>query len=571
MSTGHMANHTSPTAVRLDWVGERDLAAGVREALIGPGAPFELVDDVVLGRPVRVFARRPASLPDVLAGAPADRPYLVFTEATLTYGEVASRAGAIAATLAAEHGVGPGDRVAVASANRLEYVLTYWAVLALGAVMVGLNGWWTGAELDYGVELSRPAVVLGDDERLARLAARSLAVPTRPLADLVEAAGRANGAGAGAGAGGLPAVEIAEDDPAVILFTSGTTGRPKGATLSHRNMVHVGQVNALTAAVRKAQLGVDPFLPTPGAHLVVGPLFHVSGINPLFGAPRLGNLVVFPPPGRWDERTHLELTARHGVQSWSAVPTNYWRLLQHPDLDTLDLSSLRAAASGGAVFPPALVRLFQEKLPQVSLSNGYGMTESFGLGTLANGPVVVEHPESVGDACPSAEVEVRGPDGTGLGEDEVGEIHLRHAGVFLGYWDDPEATAAAVDGDGWYRTGDFGRIAGGLLHMDSRMRDLIIRGGENIYPAEIENRLVEHPDIDDVAVIGVHHETLGHEVKAFVVPRSGVGLSAEDVRAWVAEALAAFKVPTHVEFRDSLPYTQNGKVKKHELEAGERA
>jgi acyl-CoA synthetase (AMP-forming)/AMP-acid ligase II len=552
----------------LDWVGDRDLPADVREALLGPGAPFELVDDVVLGRPVQVFARRPAHLLEVLVGAPADQPYLVFPEATLSYGEVVTRARAIAVTLAKEHGVSPGDRVAVASANRLEYVLTYWAVLALGAVMVGLNGWWTGAELDYGIELTRPTLVLGDDERLARLAERSSGrspVPTRTLADLVDASDTDDELPDVE----LPDVEIAEDDPAIILFTSGTTGRPKGATLSHRNLVHAGQVNALTAAVRKAQMGIDPFLPTPGAHLVVGPLFHVSGINPLFGAPRLGNVVVFPPPGRWDERTHLELTARHGVQSWSAVPTNYWRLLQHPDLDTFDLSGLRAAASGGAVFPPALVRLFQEKLPHVSLSNGYGMSESFGLGTLANGPVVVEHPESVGAACPSAEVEVRGPDGARLGEGEVGEIHLRHAAVFLGYWDNPEATAAAVDAEGGYRTGDFGRIEGGLLHMDSRMRDLIIRGGENIYPAEIENRLIEHPDIDDVAVIGVHHETLGHEVKAFVVRRPGARLSVEDVRAWAGEALAAFKVPAHVEFRDSLPYTQNGKVKKHELESEE--
>jgi acyl-CoA synthetase (AMP-forming)/AMP-acid ligase II len=549
----------------LDWVGDRDLPADVRDALLGPGAPFELVDGVVLGRPVQVFARRPAHLVEVLVGAPADQPYLVFPDATLTYGEVVARVGAIAVTLAKEHGVAAGDRVAVASANRLEYVLTYWAVLALGAVMVGLNGWWTGAELDYGIELSRPTLVLGDDERLARLAGRSLRVPTHELAELVDASG------ADAGLPDAARAEIAEDDPAVILFTSGTTGRPKGATLSHRNLVHAGQVNALTAAVRKAQMGVDPFLSTPGAHLVVGPLFHVSGINPLFGAPRLGNVVVFPPPGRWDERTHLDLTAHHGVQSWSAVPTNYWRLLQHPDLDSFDLSALRAAASGGAVFPPALVRLFQEKLPHVSLSNGYGMSESFGLGTLANGSVVVEHPESVGAACPSAEVEVRDPLGTRLGEGEVGEIHLRHAAVFLGYWDNPEATAEATDADGWYRTGDFGRIQGGLLHMDSRMRDLIIRGGENIYPAEIENHLIDHPDIDDVAVIGVHHETLGHEVKAFVVARAGATLSAADVRAWAAEALAAFKVPALVEFRDSLPYTQNGKVRKHELEREESA
>jgi acyl-CoA synthetase (AMP-forming)/AMP-acid ligase II len=205
-------------------------------------------------------------------------------------------------------------------------------------------------------------------------------------------------------------------------------------------------------------------------------------------------------------------------------------------------------------------------MPWVSLSNGYGMSETVGLGTLIGGPTMVAVPESVGAAQPGTLVEVRDPFGRPLPEGEVGEIHLRHASVFLGYWDDPDATADVLDGERWYRTGDFGRIAGGMLHLESRMRDMILRGGENIYPIEIENRLVEHPEIDDAAVVGVDHEELGQDVKAFVVTRPGSDLTPDAIRSWIAEALAAFKVPAHVELRDALPYNEAGKVLKHQLE-----
>jgi acyl-CoA synthetase (AMP-forming)/AMP-acid ligase II len=198
------------------------------------------------------------------------------------------------------------------------------------------------------------------------------------------------------------------------------------------------------------------------------------------------------------------------------------------------------------------------------------MSETVGLGTLIGGDVMIAMPDSVGPANAGVEVEIRDADGNVAREDEVGEIHMRTASVFIGYWDDPDATAAALDAHRWYRTGDFGRIANGFLYLESRMRDMILRGGENIYPLEIEHRLVEHPDIDDAAVIGVDHPELGQEVKAFVVCRDGTEVTAAEVRAWVAEALAPFKVPAHVELRATLPYTETGKLLKHELEREER-
>ena len=212
------------------------------------------------------------------------------------------------------------------------------------------------------------------------------------------------------------------------------------------------------------------------------------------------------------------------------------------------------------------MRVLNEKIPTANLSNGYGMSESMGAGTLLSGARYFTHRESVGAPYPTLEVQIRDEDRNVLPDGQVGEICLRGAVIFNGYWNDPEATAKVLDGERWYHTGDYGRIEDGVLWLESRMRDLIIRGGENIYPMEIEHRLVEHPDIADAAVIGVEHRTLGQEVKAVVVLQPNASLDEAGVQDWVAQGLARFKVPTYVEFRTELPYTQTGKVMKHLLE-----
>jgi acyl-CoA synthetase (AMP-forming)/AMP-acid ligase II len=555
--------------VTLRYSDDQRLTPEQRAALSGPGAPFETTTELVLGAPCEVFVQRPRSLVDVLCASAeqfGDRPYLVFTgrdgtDQSVAFAELPDRVGAMAALLRDEHGVGPGDRVAFASANGLGYAIAEWATASLGAIIVGLNGWWTGPELAYGVELSQPKVLFADEARAARMAEVGVTATPMPTVD---------GSSAPLPGPDEDGTDIDEDDPLMIMFTSGTTGRPKGATMTHRNMVHMGSALMYGRAVTMLLNDVPPPSPDapPPASICATPFFHISGTAPLFGTGgRFGSTLVFPPAGRWDPEVHLRLTADHRVNSWSGVPTQYWRMLEHPDFDSFDLSCLALVSSGGAPFPPELMRVLNEKIPTAALSNGYGMTESMGAGTLLSGARYHTHRESVGAPYPTLEIQVRDDDRNEVPDGEVGEICLHGAVIFKGYWDDDAATAKVLDAERWYHSGDYGRIEDGVLWLESRMRDLIIRGGENIYPMEIEHRLIEHPDIADAAVIGVEHRTLGQEVKAVVVLHDGAALDATAVQEWVAQGLAAFKVPAQVEFRDALPYTQTGKVMKHLLES----
>jgi len=553
--------------VTLCWPDRDRIPEPARTALIGPGAPFELVVEDVLGAPMEVFARRAPHLPALLSSAAerfAERPYVVFHDHTYTYGGIIEPVARAAAALRERYGIGPGDRVAISAANCAEWALTFWAVTCLGAITVAMNGWWTGAEMRYGLDLTTPKLLAGDRRRLGRLGEEAPGLPVltfeEDFGDLV----------ACHPAETLPEVPIDEDDPFLILFTSGTTGRPKGAVLSHRSNIHFILASLVGAPARAAVLGIPPAPAEPPRIINAAPMFHVGGLNcQLVMSTVTGATIIYPPPGRWREDVQLELTERHRATNWSMVPTQLWRLLQWPELDRYDLTSLRGVGGGSAVWPPELLRSLEQHLPWVrpGLSTGYGMTETNGLGTSLKSADSFEHPDSIGEACVATEVQVRDPaTGQALASGDVGEICLRTAAGFLGYWDNPTATTAALDADRWYRTGDFGRIENGFVHLEGRRRDLIIRGGENIYPVEIENRLLEHPDVDDVAVIGVPHPTLGQEVKAVVVARRGATLAPGEVQRFAGETLASFKVPTIVEARDVLPYNPAGKVMKHLLE-----
>ncbi|GAA2151821.1 class I adenylate-forming enzyme family protein [Actinomadura napierensis] len=563
-----------PTPLTLAWHGDELLDDGMRELLCGPGAMFERRVEDVLGVPAEVFAQRAPHVPALLAGAAEHTPdltYLAFADPSahaVTFAEAHRLAVAYARVLSARYGIAKGDRVAVSAPNGLEHVLLWWGTLSLGAVMVGLNGWWTPGELDHGIGLTGPSVLFGSGKPLVRLAETRAAADGVPVVSLDEL--HAAAAAQAEEPATSPGAVIDEDDPAAIMFTSGTTGRPKGATMSHRNFVHFGLFGGLGGAV-------DTLTGPPGrrqvpdgaqrASVFANPLFHISGACfALANAPLYGIKLVLPPPGRWDEEAALRLTHDHGLTQWTGVPTHFWRMLTHPRFAEYDTSRVTTIGSGGATFAPELLRLFEEKMPGVGITNGYGMTETTGTGTFLNGREMEGHPASVGAAAPTVRVQVRDEDGNPLPEGEVGRVHINGAGVFLGYWGDEKATAEALTPDRWYRSSDFGRIVDGVLYLESRMRDLIIRGGENVYPIEIEYRLVEHPDIADACVIGVPHTVLGQEVKAVVVPRDGARPTAQAVRDWVAAGLAPFKVPAHVEFRDALPYNETGKVIKRLLE-----
>jgi acyl-CoA synthetase (AMP-forming)/AMP-acid ligase II len=562
---GGLPTTAGPAVLR--WSGADQLPRPLRDQLFGAGAPFELTVEEVLGSPAEVFVQRPANLAALLdqcATRYPERVYLAFPEQTLTYREVARRVDQWAGMLATKYGVAAGDRVAIASANNLGYALALWAIARLGAISVGLNGWWSSAEFRFGIELTTPKLVLGDPPRLARLAEDGVdvGIPTLTFEDAE--------ADLGAGEEGrwpAPAtVSVSEDAPAIILFTSGTTGRPKAATLSHRNLLHFGQVNMLRGALGALMSGVTPDPSMQAATICNSPLFHVSGWVPLAGAAWTGAKLVFPPSGRWDPALHLKLSARHQVSSWSAVPTQLFALVHHPDLPSHDLVALRSVVSGGANMAPDLMATIHQQLPNVSIGTGYGMTETTGLGTGIAGPPYLANPTSVGGPIPTSEIRLRQPDGTPAVDGAIGEICLRSPSVFLGYWGDDASTNDVLDAERWYRTGDFGRIENGLVFLDGRGSDRIIRAGENISPLEIENRLVDHPGIDGAAVIGVDHPSLGQEVLALVVLGEGAALTEDEVRNWAAAELASFKVPRHVVFVDELPYTASGKVHRKELQ-----
>ncbi len=546
----------------LRWSPPAPFTREQQTALQGPQGAFEIVEEEVLGVHHEVFARRRPHLRALLAEGAArfgDRPYLVHADRTVSFAEAARLAASTAAALRQEHGIQRGDHVAIAAANRYEHVIAAWSVIILGAVVVELNGWWTGPELEHGIHLTEPKLLIGDALRLARLEGRVSDLPRR---DLDEACPSWF-----AGQSALPDSPIDEDDPFVILFTSGTTGRSKGAVLTHRNNLHWMQ----SIVLRGLATGRPP---AETCEIAALPLFHISGLNcQAISSVGTGTKIVYmPPPGKWAPEHQLSLTERHGVTTWRLVPTQAWRLLECADLGRYDLTSLRSIVGGGAVWAPELLEQLVSAFPQArsGLMVGLGMTETNGTGATAVMPGLLDKPGNLGGPPPAASLRV-----SALGTDqelpdgEIGEVQIRSASVFLGYHRDPEGTAAALDPEGWYRTGDLGFISDGVLFLQGRRVDLILRGGENIYPAEIEYRLHEHPDISDVVVVGVLDRVLGEEVKAVVVRQPGSSLDADGVRAWAAQALAPFKVPAQVEFRERLPRNAAGKVMKHLLETGE--
>ncbi|MBM3660796.1 MAG: acyl--CoA ligase [Actinobacteria bacterium] len=543
--------------------------AGI-DGLLAPGSPFELAEEDVLGATVTVFRNRFPHLRAQLAAAAArtpDAPYLVFPDRdlVLSFADVAASAARVARVLA-DHGVGPGDAVGFAAANVPAHAVAWWATVCSGAIVSSFNGWWTPAELDHGIALTEPKVIVADAPRMERL--HAVGVPDG-IVLLEDTALEPLLGPARAGDPELPDVAVDEDEPAIILFTSGTTGRPKGATVSHRQFVNAVQVVMLQGAMAMLLMPPPPDSadrPQPST-LCATPLFHVSGALPLASSAATGQKMVFSPPGKWDELTHLRLTQEHHVGAWSGVPTQFWRMLEHPRFEEFDVTSVANIGGGGAVFAPELFALAARRMPWARFGVGYGMSETLGSGSRLGGVTLDTHPASVGSVEPLCEIQIRDEGDQPLPDGEVGQICIRGACVFPGYWNDPAASAEALDADRWYRTGDFGRFDDGVLMLESRMRDLILRGGENVYPIEIENRLVEHPDIAQACVVGVPHHQLGQEVAAVVVLQPGAGLDADGVRAWVAETLAGYKVPTHVEFRADLPYNATGKVLKHEVEA----
>ncbi len=540
----------------------------VEKQLLSPGAPFELAEEEILGERVRVFANRARSLRDILLRARefADAEYMVFrdgeSERRYTFGEHEALVASAAAAFADRYGIGPGDRVAVLAANCPEWVISFWATVSLGAICVGLNGWWTEDEIRYAVGHSEPKLLIADKKRAARIS-DDLGIPTILAEDEFDALLAAYPDAE------LPSQPISETDPAIILYTSGTTGRAKGVVHSHGNVTNMVMVSffhgarLMMANPKRAEL---PQL--ANSILVTSPLFHVSGLHCAAVTALAGGAKTVWPMGRFDPEAALELIQREKITGWGYTATVLHRLLNHPNVEQYDLSSFRSVGGGGSPIPSPLLDKAKSLFPQCShtMGVGYGLTEGTAFATLNAGEELSADPTSVGRPVPIVDVEIRDERGRAVPDGEEGEIHLRGPLVMLEYWKDPAATQATIKPGRWLNTGDVGRIEGGKLYIASRKRDLILRGGENVYPFEIEQRLESHPAIAEAAVIGVDHEELGQEVKAVVVFEEGEALDSGELARWVGDALAYYKVPTQWETRKSpLPRNATGKVLKNAL------
>jgi len=557
----------------------------VRASLTGPGGPFEVTTETVDGVEMKVYAQRfdhLRAIAEIAVQRGDDEAFIVFGETEIGFGRFFDLANAASAALAEAVGVGHGDRVAVLSANNPEWCISFWATVDLGAILVGLNGWWKTDEILYGLRDSGAKVLIADRGRFSRIADQLDDLPDLEAVYLIDAEPAHFGGSpqlhrfdeltAETGAS-FPTTAIDEGDPAVIFYTSGTTGRPKGAISTHRNMVANLQNTVFnTVAVGMAfPETADPSAatdtPARTTALLTSPLFHVSGCHSSLVVGTLGGIKLVIPEGRFEPEKALQLIEDHRVTIWATVPTMVWRVCEYPGRHDYDTSSVVTVAFGGSPSADELQRKVHETFPNVrSTSNAYGLTETSSVATVISGPDSVAKPTSVGPPVPVVEVRIAGPDGGALDAGETGEILIRGPIVMPGYWGKPEATAETIR-DGWLHTGDIGHLdEDGYLFVTDRAKDMIIRGGENVYCVEIEERLVEHPAVADAAVIGVPHPELGEEVKAVVQVADGQSITEDQVRAWVGETLANFKVPAYVELtHEKLPRNASGKLLKNVL------
>jgi len=556
--------------------------------LIAPGQPFEVAEEVIDGIPTKVWKNCIPSLRSILelSQVHGEATFLVYEDERMTFAEHFAAVQAFAHVLAGRYGVKKGDRVAIAMRNYPEWVVAFWAAAALGAVIVPLNAWWTAPELAYGLEDSGTSVAVLDGERLSRLdehldelgrAGLRHVVVARPedahdpidlprgadvFDDLVEA-------GRTLAEGGLPPAEISPDDNATIFYTSGTTGKPKGALGTQRNictnLMSLGFINARNQMRATEEQRATMSGGGQNSYLLSVPLFHATGCHSILvpNTAAGGKLVMIR---RWDAGRALELIERERITMFGGVPTMAWQVLTHPDFEKRDTSSVRAVGYGGAPAPPELVRKIKEHFPGGSASNGYGLTETSSVTSMNSGDDYVRKPESAGPPVPVCDVRIVGADGADMPVGEIGELWIKGPNIVRGYWNKPEPTAETFT-DGWLHSGDVARLdEDGFIYIVDRAKDMVIRGGENVYSVEVEAAIFEHPAVADAAVIGVPHEVLGEEVGAVVVLRPGATLTADELHAHLAERIAGFKIPTQVYFRESpLPRNPAGKVLKRDL------
>ncbi len=550
----------------------------MKEAVAAVGAagqPFEVHDVTVDGVTNRMFKNAPATVRDLFDTARGlDQTFIVYEDEEWSFAKVMQEADALGAALVNRYGVAAGDRVGIAMRNLPEWIVSFAAILSIGAISVSLNAWWTEDEIEYALNDAQLSVLLADAERVERAKGpcQRAGVPIIGVR-LDESAPLAPGVTPWADAGepGAPMrnVDITSSTDATILYTSGTTGFPKGAVSTHGAICQSIMAFASSSSIIDARRepgekgsGMAP------CFILIVPLFHVTGCIPVMMSCFSWHFKLVMMH-RWEPERALQLIERHRVTNFVGVPTQSWDLLECPAFSKYDTSSLGAVGGGGAPAPPTLVARVEKSFSRGRPSLGYGMTETNAYGPGNYGDDYVSHPTSTGRTPTIVmDVDVRDPERNSLGRNANGEIWMKSPTMIRGYWRQPEATAATIV-DGWLRTGDLGRIDDeGFLFIEDRVKDMILRGGENVYSAEVEAAIYELAAVHEAAVFGVAHERLGEEVACVIMVKHGASLTSEQVQNSLKDRLASFKIPTRIVVTsEPLPRNAAGKFLKREMPA----
>ena len=549
--------------------------------LTDPGAPFAMEAMTIAGRSVRIWKNAPPTLRAILQNSRefGDRIYWVYENERISYAEHYQLVARLATALARDYDIRPGDRIAITMRNYSEWVIAFWATVSIGAIAVPLNAWWSGAELEYGLQDSGAVLLFADSERIERI------VPFLPKLNLraviavrsddtdsnytetfasVMAKVDANAP--------LPEVAVQPEDDATIFYTSGTTGKPKGALGTHRNIcVNPFSISYIQSLMDLCSGQTPDVFKEVRPHqicLLTVPLFHVTGCHAvLLGTTMAGNTLV--SMYKWDPEHALELIEREQITTFTGVPGMVWQVLESSDYAKRDTSSLAVMAYGGAPAAPQLHSRIKQAGTEIAPRNGYGMTEMSALFSGIGGLPYQQKPDSVGPLAAICDARIVGSNGQDVPTGEIGELWGSGSNIVKGYWNKPEANAETFTKDGWLRTGDLARLdEDGFLYIVDRAKDMLIRGGENVYCVEVEDALYSHPAVMDASVIGLPDRILGEQVAAVVQIKPDAAATEVELKQHVAERLAAFKVPVKIDLRNApLPRNANGKIMKQQLKS----
>ena len=537
-------------------------------ALTAAGQPYELGAETILGRRLKVFRNAPPTLRDMFAATASDLPFIVFEDERLTFAEAWREAGRIGHLLVDTYGVRKGDRVAISMRNYPEWILAFSAVTSIGAIAVAMNALWQPDEMEYGLRDCGAKVLFADQERLDRLAQCAgdldvAVIAVRPTLSPVRGADL-NDLLIGVMESAMPPVEISPEDDAIIFYTSGSTGHPKGVISSHRNVISAlfsWELDLAAGAATAAVVATPP--PYQPATLLAVPLFHATGSHAVYlQSYRAQRKLVCMY--RWDPERAAALVEAEKITTFTAPAAMTGDLVRVAKQTSRDLSSLVAVGGGGAPRAPEQVKQIEASFEKALPATGWGMTETNAIGTGIGGLDYLNRPASSGRCSAVMELKVVDDAGRTLPAGERGELLVRGTGLFRGYWNRDDLNATLFE-DGWFRTGDVAYLDDeGFLFIVDRIKDLIIRGGENIGCGQVEAALLMHPDVHEAAVYAVPDERLGEEVGATVF--GAPGLDVDALRTFLEQHLARFEVPRYIQVAaEPLPRTASGKILKREL------